>query len=246
MNRNREIYDELKADFQRKQKRKEISKNRVFLLILLFIFCIPFIALFFMKKYERIDSFDNIPEPIQIPTSWWTSIVVNWDRVRVDFLAEYDLQGRVLAVAQYWWNIFERMFQSYYLEDNIIRYRDVWVWWWYMAQDDYAERFNRRSSGRTLYPGFKTKEDRYYMFDRFSWEDINSHISHNHIIPANNHVKRLLHWIEKWQYIHIKWYLVGLHWDNGYHLVSSTTRNDMWDGACETVYVTDVTRLKEK
>ena len=243
---NREIYEELKADFQKKNKRMGVSKNRIFLLILLFIFCTPFIVLIFMKKYERIDSFDNIPEPIQIPTSWWTSIMVNWDRVRVDFLAEYDLQGRVLAVAQYWGNIFERMFQSYYLEDNIIRYRDVWVWRWYMAQDDYAERFNRRSSGRTLYPWFKTKEDWYYMFDRFSWEDINSHISHNHIIPANNHVKRLLHWIEKWQYIRIKWYLVGLHWDSGYNLVSSLTRDDMWDGACETVYVTDVTRLKEK
>ena len=210
------------------------------------IFCIPFIALIFMKKHERIDSFDNIPEPIQIPTSWWTSIMVNWDRIRVEFLAEYDLQGRVLAVAQYWGNIFEKLFQAYYLEDNIIRYRDVWIWWWYMAQDDYADRFNWRSIGRWLHPGFKTNEDWYYMFDRFSWEDINRHISHNHLIPANNRIKKLLHWIEKWQYIRIKWYLVGLHGDSWYNLVSSTTRDDMWDWACETIYVTDVSRLREK
>ena len=66
---NREIYEELKADFQKNNKRRGVSKNRIFLLILLFIFCIPFVALIFMKKYEFIDSFDNIPEPIQIPTS---------------------------------------------------------------------------------------------------------------------------------------------------------------------------------
>lgn len=246
MNRNREIYDELKADFQKKKKVRVVSKYKIFLLILLSIFCIPFIALIFMKKHERIDSFDNIPEPIQIPTSWWTSIMVNWDKIRVEFLAEYDLQGRVLAVAQYGGNIFEKLFQAYYLQDNIIRYRDVWIWWWYMAQDDYADRFNWRSIGRWLHPGFKTNEDWYYMFDRFSWEDINRHISHNHLIPANNRIKKLLHWIEKWQYIRIKWYLVGLHGDGWYNLVSSTTRDDMWDWACETIYVTDVSRLKEK
>ena len=149
-------------------------------------------------------------------------------------------------MAQFWGNIFERIFHSYYLEDNIIRYRDVWIWWWYMGQTDYAERFNRRSSGRFLYPGLKTYEDWYYMFDRFSWDEINRHISHNHLIPANNKIRRLLHWIEKWQYVRIKWYLVRLHWDNWYNLTSSLTREDQWDGACETIYVTEVSRLKEK
>ena len=242
---NREIYEELKADFKKNNKNSDKHKILIYS-ILLFIFAIPFIVLAIFKPREYINSFDDIPEPTQIPASWWTSIIVNWDEVVVDFLAEYDVQWRVLAVAQYWGNIFERIFKPYYLEDNIIRYRDVWIWWWYMAQDDYADRFNRRSSGRFLYPGVKTYEDYYYMFDRFSWEEINRHISHNHLIPANNRIKKFLHWIEKWQYIHIKWYLVRLHWDNWYNLTSSLTREDQWDGACETIYVTEVSRLKKK
>lgn len=242
---NREIYNELKEDFNKRNKRQD-NKKLLKYCILLVILIIPLIILAFMKPHEYIDSFGNIPEPIQTPASWWTSIMVNWDRVRIDFLAEYDLQWRVLAVAQYWDSIFERLFNSYYLEDNIIRYRDVWIWWWYMAQDEYAERFNRRSRGRFLSPELKTYEDRYYMFNRFWWDEINRHISHNHIIPANNRIKFLLHWIEKWQFIRMKWYLVRLHWDNGYNLTSSLTREDQWDWACETIYVTDVSRLKER
>ena len=102
------------------------------------------------------------------------------------------------------------------------------------------------SLSRFLLPEYKSYDDYLYMKDRFSWEDINSHMSHNHLVPANNRIKKLLRWINKGQFIHIKWYLVRLHSNRGYLLVSSLTREDMWDGACETIYVTDITRLKEK
>ncbi len=242
---NREIYDELKEDFKKKSQLKD-KKQLLKYCILLVVLVIPLVVLLLMRPHEYIDNFDNIPEPIQTPASWWTSIIVNWDNVRIDFLAQYELQWRVLAVAQYWDSIFERLLNSYYLEDNIIRYRDVWIWWGYMAHDEYVDRINRRSMGRFLSPEFKTYEDLYYVFDRFWWDEINRQISHNHIIPANNRIKFLLHWIEKWQYIRIKWYLVSLHWDSGYNLRSSLTREDQWDWACETIYVTDVSRLKEK
>ena len=243
---NREIYDELKAEFQKKNKGKKIIKYRFLLLFLLSIFCIPFLVLAFMKSYERIDSFDNILEPIQIPTSWWTVISVDWDTVNIDFLYEYDIKWRVLATAQYWEHLFEKALGSAYLEDNIIRYKDVWIWWWFLTQDDYVKRFNWMSLSRFLLPEYKSYEDYLYIKDRFTWEDINSHMSHNHLIPANNRIKKLLRWIQKWQFVHIKWYLVRLHSDKVYHLVSSVTRDDMWNWACETIYVTDITRLKEK
>lgn len=244
---NRDIYKELKADFQKKNnKKRKFGKQEIFLVILLLMFFVPILTLMFMKSYERIDSFDNISEPIQIPTTWWTTIDVDWEIVNVDFLAEYDLKWRVLATAQYWGNVFERMMGSYYLEDNIIRYKDVWVWWGFLTQDDYVKRFNWMSLSRFLLPEPKSYEDRLYVTATHPWEDINSHMSHNHLIPANNRVKKLIHWIKKGQYIRIKWYLVWLHWNNWYHLVSSLTREDQWNWACETIYVTDVVRLKEK
>jgi len=244
--RNREIYEELRDDFRRKNKNKSISKYKIFWFVLLSLFFVPVITLFFMKSYEYIDSFDNILEPIQIPTTWLATINVDWDIVNVDFLAEYDIMGRVLATAQYWDNIFQRVLNWAYLKDNIIRYKDVWIWRWFLTQDDYVKRFKWTSLSRFLLPEPKSYEDRLYVKDRYSWEDINSHMSHNHLIPANKRIKKLLRWIQKWQFIHMKWYLVRLHSDNWYHLVSSLTRDDMWDWACETIYVTDITRLKEK
>lgn len=241
---NLEIYKELKQDFTKRKKR--LSKYEILLLIILVIFSIPFLVLAFMKSYEYVDSFDNISEPIQIPTTWSSTINVNWDIVNVDFLAEYDIKWRVLATAQYWGNIFERALWSAYLEDNIIRYRDVWIWWWFLTQDDYVKRFNRTSLSRFLLPEYKSYEDYLYIKSRFSREDINTHMSHNHLIPSNNRTKKLLRWIETWQFIHIKWYLVRLHSNRWYQVTSSLTREDQWDWACETIYVTDITRLKEK
>ena len=243
---NREIYKELRADFKEKNKNKKISKYKIFLLILLWILFIPFIVLAFMKSHEYVDNFDNISEPIQIPTSWWTVIYADWDKINVDFLAEYDIKWRVLATAQYWDNIFEKALGWASREDNIIRYKDVWIWWWFLTQDDYVKRFNWTSLSRFLLPEINSYEDYYYIKDRFSWEDINSHMSHNHLIPANERIKKLLRWINKWQFIHIKWYLVRLHSNRWYQLVSSLTREDMWDWACETIYVTDISRLREK
>ena len=245
---NREIYEELKADFKQKNKKFWKRKNIYIVLglILLSVTSIPLIVLEFMKSYEYIDDFDNISEPIQIPTSWWTTLEANWDIINVDFLAEYDIKWRVLATAQYWENIFERALGWSLLEDNIIRYKDVGIWWWFLTQDDYVKRFNRTSLSRFLLPEPKSNEDRFYIKDRYTWEDINSHMSHNHLIPANNRIQKLLRWIQKWQFIHIKWYLVGLHSNRWYNLVSSLTREDMGDWACETIYVTDISRLKEK
>lgn len=241
---NMGIYDELKQDFTKKKKKFGISE--IVLLVLLAIFSIPFFVLVFMKSYEYVDSFDNIPEPVQIPTSWLSIVNIEWDMVNIEFLAEYDIKWRVLATAQYWGNIFERALWWQHLEDNIIRYKDVWIWWWFLAQDNYVKRFNRTSLSRFLIPEYKSYEDYLYIKSRFSREDINTHMSHNHLIPANDRIKKLLRWIEEWQFIHIKWYLVKLSSSRWYQLTSSLTREDQWDWACETIYVTDITRLKEK
>ena len=65
---NREIYEELKADFKKKNQNSDKRKLLIYS-ILLFIFAIPFIVLAIFKPREYIDSFDDIPEPVQMPAS---------------------------------------------------------------------------------------------------------------------------------------------------------------------------------
>ena len=68
MKNSREIYKELKHEFNKK-KPKKIGKYEILMVILLAMFLFPIFQLQIMKKYERIDSFDNISEPIQTPST---------------------------------------------------------------------------------------------------------------------------------------------------------------------------------
>ena len=70
MSINLDIYKELKADFQKKNnKKKKFGRQEILLVIFLLMFFVPIIVFMFMKSYERIDSFGNISDPIQIPTT---------------------------------------------------------------------------------------------------------------------------------------------------------------------------------
>ena len=198
------------------------------------------------KTYIYVDDFTKIWEPIQKSTSWWFTKFVEWENIRFQYLAEYVITWRVLATAQYWATLVERLLWSWALTDNAVRYRDVWIWWWFLADEDYASRFSRWSYNRFLFPSVESKTDWDYISQKYSWDDIQLHFSHNHLIPKDDHVKRLIRWIKKWEYVQIKWYLVSLLWDKWYELSSSLVRDDSWDWACETILVTDVVWLKEK
>ncbi len=57
---NRQIYEELKSEFDRKKNKKNLKKYKIFLFILALVFVVPFLILNFIKSYEYVDSFDEI------------------------------------------------------------------------------------------------------------------------------------------------------------------------------------------
>ena len=218
--------------------------------IILAFFWVALLWYYFMympiKSYITVDDFSTMGDPIQIPTSWSTTQIIEWENIEISFLAEYILSWRVLATNQYWENIFERLLWSRRIEDSILRNKDVWIWRWFLTQDDYVNRFIWKSYFRWLIRESRSYKDRQYVTQKYTSYDVQTHASHNHLIPADNKVKKLLRWIKKWQYVQISGYLVSLKWDKWYNLTSSLTREDTWDWACETIYVTDVKWLKEK
>ena len=226
---------------------KKTNNRWTFIVLVLWVCWLLFYWFIYMpnKSYITVRDFSNMWDPIQIPTSWWFTKYVEWENIRFDYLAKYIIRWRVVATAQYWSNFIEKLLWSFYVTDNSIRYRDVWIWWGFMAEDDYAKRFTFGSYSRYLFPGVKSDKDWEYISKKYNWNDISVHFSHNHLIPKDDHVKKLLRWIKKWDFVQIKWYLVSLTWDKWYKLVSSLVRDDSWDWACETILVTDVVRLKE-
>ena len=217
----------------------------IFIVLLLVLIC-RYIFYMPSKTYLKVENFSEMGDPIQIPTTWSMTKIVEGETITVTYLAEYTLSWRVLALSQYWENIFERLLWSAYLKDNLLRYKDVGIWWWFLTEDDYAKRLKRKSYYRTMFPEIKSMEDWKYISQKYSVRDIELHFSHNHLIPENDKIKKDLRWIRIGDYVQIKGYLVSLNWDQGYHLSSSMTREDTWDWACETILVTDIKWLKEK
>ena len=62
-----------------------------------------------------------------------------------------------------------------------------------------------------------------------------------HIVPSNDYVKHLLTKVRAGQIVHIKGQLIEAKKSNGWHWRSSLSREDTGNGACELMYVTELT-----
>jgi hypothetical protein len=82
----------------------------------------------------------------------------------------------------------------------------------------------------------------YWHVDAFPipQRDIEVHAANMHIIPANDTVKRQLTKIRTGQLVNIKGQLVEAKRADGWHWRSSLSREDTGNGACELMYVTEL------
>lgn len=73
---------------------------------------------------------------------------------------------------------------------------------------------------------------------------IDTHLSNNHIIPANDNLWRAAKAVEKGDIVKLDGYLVNVEGSSGgesFTWNSSKSRNDTGDGACEVFYVNEIT-----
>lgn len=245
---NDETYQEIKQQFRKDGKKQS---NEI-LYIILWILALPivFLWLFIKKPHEYVPDINNLPDPIQISTSWWTTMNVNWATIYIDFLAEYDIQWRVLATRNYddsglwkiwdkisprdfvlwWWSIMSKKeSMKYFIADEYLL--DRWVYFY--PKNEYINRFNE--SFGVDYISTSYRNGGYKLFNKY--------FSNNHPIWSNMKINLLFKKVRVWDVIRMKWYLVYAHWNQGHWWPSSMVRDDYW---CEIIYVTDITRLKQK
>ncbi len=242
------IYQELKSDFYKVNKNKWNStrkyryKKFLYWIILLILF-IPQITLLFTKKtYEYVSDFDNLPEPIQTPASWWTTIKIYWEKIYIDFLAKYEVSWKVISARNY-------------IGADVIRElwpRDFVLWWWKMWRQEYIDKFHWNDMKDRYIYAYVPYENVDWFNKEFDADLLHGNrwtcgisYSNNHPIPANRKIRLLMKKIKEWDMVRLKWYLVYVHpekW-NRYRWPSSLVRDDH---GCEIIYVTDVVRLKEK
>jgi len=74
--------------------------------------------------------------------------------------------------------------------------------------------------------------------------EIEIHSANMHLIPANQAVADTLAGIRPGQRIALTGQLVQVEGDDGFRWLSSLTREDTGDGACELIWVEQLTRLE--
>ena len=186
------------------------------------------------RIHSKIDSLDYLYEPVQIETTG--SAVVRIDRtdVRLEYVAEYEIAGRVVGIEDY---------SGRKVEDKLSP-RDVAIAWGWLSDDNVDSEINWGPYG---YRSFKfTVPGALWHSSVGGTDAILSSMSNNHLIPHSNETRRKISDIRIGDFIKIEGYLVNATYDigrNGRYFVwnTDTARNN---SDCEIIYVTSVVWLQ--
>lgn len=222
----------------RKMSRKKkiaIAVTSIFLVIAIAVSSFAF-SLFYVKKdYETVASFTNMPAPIQEETTGGITKKVDDYTVNIEFKAKYTLVGKVVEKHHYF---------PYKIANKLSQY-DIGMAWGVMSDDTYNDHISYKNNGlRFLNYRYTNK-----LVEMLGGKEFLNSISNNHMIHANNHVLKLLRNVKEGQYIKIEGYLSYVSYKNKRYTGtwnSSLSRTDHGDGACEVIYVTNITWLKTK
>lgn len=173
----------------------------------------------------------GIPDPVQTGTTGQTQIFLKGTQLTVSYLYEYDIQALVVSTHNY----------SGSGMDDRISPRDLALAWGDVAAYNTIVDFHWNQSGRWYSWHVNTYEE----LDKVGgMQAVTEHSSNNHIIPANDGIKKLVKKIKVGDHVRLKGYLVNVDGKSADGRVqqwhSSTTRSDSGDHSCEVIYVTDV------
>jgi len=153
--------------------------------------------------------------------------------------AKYSLSGIVVAKNNNFW--LRVVMQNDF--DKVVPF-DFGIVWGDIADKKLLEKHFKFKSFKTLGQArmlsYKWRSNVPYSADY-----ILSHISHNHIIPANDNITSALFKIKKWNNVKFDGYLVDIIYPSGVTSYTSLSRSDTnpqsrGGGACEIFYVTGV------
>lgn len=136
-------------------------------------------------------------------------------------LAEFQVAARVLSSKHY----------KKGLESELSPV-DLALGWGPMSKPEIIEKFSIKQSNRFYF----------WRTDNFPIprNEVISNSANMHFIPASEEIDKKLKDISVGQKIRFKGYLVRIDKDNGWYWVSSITREDSGNGACEIVLIDDI------
>ena len=222
-------------------KRYKMKKNPTFFdaaVLAVFILCLIFVAGYFLQRFIHSgtrNSIKGLKEPVQREVEGGT---VYMDKggfdITVTFKCSYDIEALVVHT------------KDYRGDDNMadaISPVDLGLAWGRVAELNEKVDFQWDQANRRCYCEVNSQEDMYLVG---GMDYLSQNFSNNHIIPAEENVRKDIERVRRGDHIRLRGYLVNVDGvekktgQGGYYWHSSTTRTDTGDGACEIIYVTNV------
>ena len=188
-------------------------------------------VVFYTQHKGNRRSISGIKDPIQKEVSGQTTMEVDGYHMKIRYLYSYDISALVVHTKNY---------GSFDLCGKLAPI-DLALAWGKVAE--YNDRIDFHWD----------QLSRWYTFEVKSIEELDpvggidgtgKHSSNNHLIPADQSVRKSIRKIKTGDYIRLTGYLVSITGENGkgstFTWSSSTSRNDTGNGACEVMYVTNV------
>ena len=141
-------------------------------------------------------------------------------------LAEFSIKAKVLAKKNY-----------HYDRGSDISPVDLALGWGRMSDEAVLEHINIRQSSR-----WYRWDTAHYPIPR---REIETSSANMHMIPANDLIESALDKINPGEIIHLQGKLVKVNSAKGYIWQSSLTRNDTGSGACELIWVEQLTKITD-
>jgi hypothetical protein len=159
-------------------------------------------------------------DPVEPPRQW------QFKDSQVTALATFRVRARVLLTAHYWWG-----------NEAAVSPVDLALGWRLMSNQEILDGLHLYSLRRA-----------YAWAPRngslpASQEDIIAHSANMHMVPSTDELAGRLRAIARGDLVDIAGYLVEIKFPNGGRWTSSLTRADTGNGACELVWVEQLTKL---
>lgn len=186
-----------------------------------FFICISAVYCFLAPQQRSIDVPSNysIQElPVQTKT---TGTAFDFKGYQITPLADFDIKGRILNYKEYSSD-----------KESELSPVDLALGWGPMSKNAVISEIDISQRNRWYF--WRTNK---FPIPR---KDIESNSANMHIIPANDLIANKLASIKRGQVASIKGYLVECT-QNGWKWKSSLTRNDTGSGACEVIFVNNLT-----
>lgn len=150
------------------------------------------------------------------PESW------RFDEYTIRPVAEFRIKALVLSTKHYFWR-----------SDSAVSEVDLALGWGPMSNDAVLSELQIWQRGRWYYY-------RWHGQPPIPPQEIRSHSTNMHTVPASEEIRRQLRNIRAGQVVYLEGALVNISREDGWHWKSSTSRTDTGNGACELMWVEQV------